>query len=94
MISSAPTILLPWVRIPSTPSTLYSIYVVEKEAGVGPEKEAGVGPEKDDPPFFLTFVCKVDRRKFVKKDVLRERSFIILQLAVVVAMAVGSSVTR
>ena len=84
--SSAPTILLPWVRIPSTPSTLYSIYVVEKEAGVG--------PEKDDPPFFLTFVCKVDRRKFVKKDVLRERSFIILQLAVVVAMAVGSSVTR
>ena len=27
MVSSAPTILRPWVQIPSTPSTLFSIYI-------------------------------------------------------------------
>ena len=51
--SSAPSILLPRVRVPSTPSTLFSIYIVqivnlsfelECEKNKNIQKEAGIGP--------------------------------------------------
>ena len=42
VVSSAPTILQPWVRIPSTPSTLFSICDVKKTKIN--EKEVGFGP--------------------------------------------------
>ena len=51
--SSAPSILLPRVRVPSTPSTLFSIYSVqivnlsfelESEKYEIKQKEAGLGP--------------------------------------------------
>ena len=53
MDSSAPSILPPWVRVPSTPSTLFSIYIVqivylsfelECEKNENKQKEAGIGP--------------------------------------------------
>ena len=51
--SSAPSIMLPRVRVPSTPSTLFSIYIVqivylsfelECEKNKNKQKEAGIGP--------------------------------------------------
>ena len=42
MVFSAPTILRPWVRIPSRPSTLFSIYIIEI-ATRKKQKEAGIG---------------------------------------------------
>ena len=46
VVSSAPTILRPWVRIPSTPSTLSSIYLLKlyPENNENKQKEAGFGP--------------------------------------------------
>jgi len=53
VVSSAPTILGPWVPIPSTPSTLFPIYITEIETVtvIGmrkrtkiKEKAAGIGP--------------------------------------------------
>ena len=55
MVSSAPTILRPWVWIPSTPSTLFSICIPEilieedknkKEARIGPRKSSLNGLSK------------------------------------------------
>ena len=46
VVLSAPTILWPRVRIPSTPSTLFSIcieIVLRKERKIN-KKEAGIGP--------------------------------------------------
>ena len=44
--SSAPPILLPWVQVPSTPSTLLSIYIWIVSCGRYEikQKEAGIGP--------------------------------------------------
>ena len=44
--SSAPSILLPQVRVPSTPSTLLSIYIWIESCGKdkNKQKEAGIGP--------------------------------------------------
>ena len=48
-----PSILLPWVRVPSTPSTLFSTYIaqivclsfeLECEKNENKQKEAGNGP--------------------------------------------------
>ena len=53
MDSSAPSILLPQVQVPSTPSTLFSIYIVqivylsiglECEKNENKQKEAVIGP--------------------------------------------------
>ena len=51
--SSAPSILPPWVRVPSTPSMLFSIFIfqivylsfeLECEKNENKQKEAGIGP--------------------------------------------------
>ena len=52
--SSAPSIMLPRVRVPSTPSTLFSIYIVQivylsfelecEKNEKNKQKEAGIGP--------------------------------------------------
>ena len=56
--SSVPSILLPWVRVPSTPSTLFSTYIaqivclsfeLECEKNENKQKEAGNGPFKKNP---------------------------------------------
>ena len=46
VVSSAPTILRPQVRIPSTPSMLYSICIeiVMRKKNENKQKEAGIGP--------------------------------------------------
>ena len=47
VVSSAPTILQPPVRIPSTPSTLFSIFMqLWWEKNENRQKEAGIGPFK------------------------------------------------
>ena len=56
MVSSAPTILRPWVWVPSTPSTLFSIcnwYWNENRTKIN-EKEAGIGPYFNKPHFWST----------------------------------------
>ena len=49
---SAPSIMPPWVRVPNTPTTLFSIYIVqivylsfelECEKNENKQKEAGIG---------------------------------------------------
>ena len=63
---SAPSIMPPQVRVPSTPSTLFSIYIVqivylsfelECEKNKNKQKEAGIGP------FFkkVQILCKCDQ---------------------------------
>ena len=45
VVSSAPTILRPWVRIPSTPSMLFSICIeIVMRKNKNKQKEAGIGP--------------------------------------------------
>ena len=47
MVLSAPTILRrPWVRIPSTPSTLFQFVLLKlyREKNENKQKEAGIGP--------------------------------------------------
>ena len=56
-----PSILLPWVRVPSTPSTLFSTYIaqivclsfeLECEKNENKQKEAGNGPFKKKPEMY------------------------------------------
>ena len=46
MVSSAPTILRPWVQIPSTPSKLFQFVLLKlyRENDENQQKEAGIGP--------------------------------------------------
>ena len=46
VVSSAPTILRLWVRIPSTPSTLFQFVLLrlQHEKDENKQKEAGIGP--------------------------------------------------
>ena len=47
VVSSPPTILQPWARIPSTPSMLFQFVLkLQQEKNENRQKEAGIGPLK------------------------------------------------